>query len=187
MASGSPRRRDFLNDFGLVFDVETADVDEQPFPSETPFEFVLRISKEKAQNVSRKYPDVWVLAADTIVVVDNEILGKPDDEVAAKDMLWKLSGRSHEVWTGFCICRAKDDVFSQQAVQTEVFFVSLTDEICNAYVKTGEPLDKAGSYGIQGKGGFLVEKIQGSYSNVVGLPLAEVFCEMLCLGIIAPE
>lgn len=187
MASGSPRRRDFLNDLGLTFDVRIAEVDEQPFPLEAPTDFVLRIAKEKAEHVARKYPDAWVLAADTVVVVDNDILGKPDDSSIAKTMLQKLSGRSHEVWTGFRICRAEDNVFSQQAVQTEVFFIPITDEISNAYIKTGESLDKAGAYGIQGKGSLLVEKIQGSYSNVVGLPLAEVVCEMLRLGIIAPK
>lgn len=186
LASGSPRRRDLLNDFGLLFEVETAEVVELPLPSETPSDFVLRISREKAEHISRKHHAAWVLAADTIVVVDNEILGKPEDSSHAKDMLWKLSGRSHEVWTGFCLCRLKDNVMVQQVVRTEVGFISLTDELCDAYIKTEEPLDKAGSYGIQGRGGFLVESIRGSYSNVVGLPLAEVMSEMQRLGIIAP-
>ena len=187
LASASPRRRSFLRDLGLAFDIRAAAVDELPLAGEAPQGFVRRIAEEKAQAVSRRHPASWVLAADTVVVADHDILGKPENEAAAKKMLKRLSNRTHEVWTGFCLCRKQETIMVRQAVRTEVRFISLTDDLCEAYVATGEPLDKAGSYGIQGMGGVLVEKISGSYSNVVGLPLAEVVQQMLGLGIIVPS
>lgn len=120
-----------------------------------------------------------------MVVLDGEILGKPADEEAACSMLKSLSGQSHEVWTGFCLINVENAVIEKQAIKTDVRFSALTDEIINAYIATGEPLDKAGSYGIQGKGGFLVEQIQGSYSNVVGLPLVEVLSVLMKYQIIS--
>lgn len=186
LASASPRRRRFLEGLGLDFQIKAADVDEAPFPGEKPEAFVLRVAGEKAAAVAAIEPGSWVLSADTVVVLDNGILGKPGDEADAQAMLLRLSGRQHEVWTGFSLYRKSSGHFVRRAVRTEVCFASLTEDLCRAYVKTGEPLDKAGSYGIQGMGGFLVESITGSYSNVVGLPLSEVIMEMLRLGIIAP-
>lgn len=186
LASASPRRRRFLEGLGLDFQIKAADVDESPAPGELPEEFVLRIAAAKEEAIGVMAPDAWVLGADTVVVLDNGILGKPRDEDDARAMLLRLSGRQHEVWTGFSLSRKSSGDSVRRAVRTEVRFVSLTGDLCRAYVKTGEPLDKAGSYGIQGMGGFLVESITGSYSNVVGLPLSEVVMEMLRLGVIAP-
>ncbi len=159
-------------------------MDETPDPKENPEDFVRRLAYEKADAISQKHQETWVLGADTVVVLNEEILGKPADESSARAMLQSLSGISHEVWTGFCLCNMENAVVEKQAVKTEVRFSELSDNIINAYITTGEPLDKAGSYGIQGKGGFLVEQIQGSYSNVVGLPLPEVVNLLLKYGII---
>ncbi|MEN8143069.1 MAG: Maf family protein [Thermodesulfobacteriota bacterium] len=185
LASGSPRRRRFLEGLGLEFTVAAADVPEIPLEDELPIDFVQRLAKDKAAAVGQDYPEAWVIGADTVVVLENEILGKPRDPVDALAMLTMLVGRTHEVWTGFTVCRGSSEVISQ-AVRTEVRFVKATRDILAAYVATGEPLDKAGSYGIQGQGGALVARIDGSYSNVVGLPLAELVEELLRLGAIIP-
>ncbi len=188
LASASPRRQMFLKDFGLDFMVKPASIDERNLPGESPEEFVLRMAKEKAEIISLQHPTACVLAADTIVVLAREILGKPVDATDAQAMLNKMAGRSHEVLTGFCICRRDSrSFFVCQAVKTKVFFKPLSAELVAAYVSTGEPLDKAGSYGLQGCGGFLVEKIDGSYSNVIGLPLAEVMEELLGAGVVVPQ
>jgi septum formation protein len=183
LASGSPRRRDFLTELGIAFEVVAADVDETPQPDENPVDFVARLSREKAQAVD--IPEAWVLGADTAVVVDGEILGKPGDETEACAMLMRLSGRWHEVWTGFSLCRQATGESCTKTVCTKVRFLELTPELCLAYVRTGEPLDKAGAYGIQGKGCFLVPEISGSYTNVVGLPMAEVLETLLHHKVIA--
>ncbi|MDG4474851.1 Maf family protein [Thiovibrio frasassiensis] len=172
LASGSPRRRDFLAELGLVFEVLATEIDETPHSGEPPVDFVARLSREKAQGVD--LPSAWVLAADTAVVVDGEILGKPGDAEEACGMLMRLSGRWHEVWTGFSLWHQTTGALCTKTVCTKVRFLTLTPELCRAYVRTGEPLDKAGAYGIQGKGCFLVPEISGSYTNVVGLPMAEV-------------
>ncbi len=186
LASASPRRRGFLDDLGLSFTVEAADIDEAVAPGEDPSAFVQRISHAKAAVLADKYPHAWVLAADTAVVLDDEILGKPATPPAAMKMLQRLSGRWHEVWTGFCLCRKSATVSETHAVRSEVRFTDLTEAVCRSYAQTGEPMDKAGAYGIQGKGGFLVQEIRGSYSNVVGLPLAEVIGALLRLKVISP-
>ena len=186
LASASPRRRRFLRELGLTFTIEAARVDERPLAHEKPREFVLRASTDKARAVAEHYPDAWVLGADTVVVLDNRILGKPVDEEDAIRLLELLAGRWHEVLTGFCLSRKNMEHLAAHTVATTVKFVDYDEKIAAAYIQTGEPLDKAGAYGIQGKGGFLVERINGSYSNVVGLPLAEVIEELLQLGIIVP-
>lgn len=183
MASGSPRRRDFLADLGIAFEVLVANIDETPQPGEPPVDFVARLAQEKAQAVD--IPKAWVLAADTAVVVDGEILGKPRDEAEACAMLMRLSGRWHEVWTGFSLCCRATGESCTKTVCTKVRFLPLTPELCRAYVRTGEPLDKAGAYGIQGKGCFLAPEISGSYTNVVGLPMTEVLETLLHHKVIA--
>lgn len=183
LASGSPRRRDFLADLGIAFEVVVAEIDETPLTGEQPAEFVARLSREKARGVD--IPHAWVLGADTAVVVDGEILGKPGDEEEACAMLMRLSGRWHEVWTGFSLCCGATGESCTKAVCTRVRFLELTPELCRAYVRTGEPLDKAGAYGIQGKGCFLVPEISGSYTNVVGLPMTEVLEALLHHKVIA--
>ena len=127
----------------------------------------------KASDVAQRYPDQWILGADTIVVLDRVILGKPNSPAEAAAMLSQLSGRSHEVITGLCLTQENAGVHTQMYVETKVFMKKFTTEEILGYTNTGEPLDKAGSYGIQGIGACLVERIEGSYSNVVGLPLCE--------------
>jgi septum formation protein len=186
LASASPRRRTLLQDLGLEFDIIEALVEEQPRSGETPEEFVLRAACDKAGAVSRKNVASWVLGADTVVVHAGKILGKPGDAEEALSVLLTLAGQKHIVHTGFCLQHAREQVSVSRVVTTEVFFAAFSREIAAAYVATGEPLDKAGAYGIQGCGGFLVEKISGSYSNVVGLPLAEVMQELLRYRVAAP-
>jgi septum formation protein len=187
LASASPRRRSLLQELGLDFEVMESQVEEKHLPGETPREFVQRAACEKAGAVSCDNIDAWVLGADTVVECDNMILGKPRDADHATEILQTLSGRSHLVHTGFCLHNGNVGVSVSRAVTTVVYFSPLAKEIVGAYVATGEPQDKAGGYGIQGCGGFLVEKIKGSYSNVVGLPLAEVVKELLCHRVIAPS
>ena len=179
LASASPRRKFLLQDLGLDFEVMEAQVEEKPAAGESPREFVLRAACDKAGEISRTNFECWVLGADTIVVHDNKILGKPIDAEEALEILQTLAGRSHLVHTGFCLINEKKKVSVSGVVTTEVCFYPFSQDIAAAYVATGEPLDKAGAYGIQGRGGFLVEKINGSYSNVVGLPLVEVIQELL--------
>jgi septum formation protein len=186
LASASPRRRILLQDIGLEFEIIEAQVEEKPRAGETPEDFVLRAGCDKAGAVSRNNLASWVLGADTVVVHGGRVLGKPGDAEEALSVLLALSGQKHLVHTGFCLENAKEQVSVSRLVTTEVYFSSFSEEIAAAYVATGEPLDKAGAYGIQGSGGVLVEKINGSYSNVVGLPLVEVIQEMLRYKVVAP-
>jgi len=186
LASGSPRRLRFLEELKLNFTVMAAAVDEGCHPGEKPEEYVRRLSRDKAMDIGKKHPDCWVIGADTSVVLDGEILGKPADRAEALVMLRRLAGRSHEVWTGFTICRGDNGEAVTRAVRTEVTFVDADDEVLVAYAASREPLDKAGAYGIQGKGGLLVSRINGSYSNVVGLPMAELVQELLKIGVVVP-
>jgi septum formation protein len=187
LASSSPRRQKFLHELGIDFSVEVKEIDESCDVGETPERVVKRLAEEKGTEIARQFPSAYVLAADTVVVIDDEILGKPKNSADAEVMLKTLSGRWHEVWSGFSIQKAEDALCVQQAVRTQVLFRELTEDLCRAYVLTGEPLDKAGGYGLQGRGGFLVEEIKGSYSNVIGLPVAQVIDIMLQYGIIVPR
>lgn len=185
LASASPRRQRFLHELGLDFTVQPADVDESLQPGELPAVFVRRLAEDKARAVAGMRLAAWVLAADTIVEVEGEILGKPVDGADAVRLLQKLRNRWHAVWTGFCLMRGQAVVTG--VVRSEVRFGDFSDAVCAAYVATGEPLDKAGAYGIQGKGAFLIREIKGSYSNVVGLPLHEVVDALLAQRIIEPR
>ena len=186
LASGSPRRKTLLQDLGLEFEVIAAQVEEKPRAGEKPEDFVLRAASDKVGAVSCDNPASWVLGADTVVVHGGRILGKPGDGEEALSVLLALSGQKHLVHTGFCLANVKKQVSVSRLVTTEVYFSSFSEEIAAAYVASREPLDKAGAYGIQGAGGVLVEKINGSYSNVVGLPLVEVIQEMLRYKLVAP-
>ena len=168
LASGSPRRRELLAQLGLTFDVVPADIDETPQPGERALALVRRLAAAKARAVDGDP----VLAADTIVEVDGEILGKPVDDADARRMLARLSARSHRVHTGVAL-RAGERV-EVEVVTTIVTFVPLTPGAVDWYLGTGEPFDKAGAYAIQGAGGVFVDTIRGSVSNVVGLPLTTV-------------
>lgn len=176
LASASPRRRQLLAEMGLAFDVVEPGIDERPWPNEAPSSYALRNASDKARaslrragEGARKAEDgCVVLAADTIVVCDEHILEKPADARDARRMLRLLSGRGHEVITGLCVLAPGRE--SARAVTTRVFFRPLSDEEIDAYIASGEPMDKAGAYAIQGGAAAFVEKIDGSYSNVVGLP-----------------
>jgi len=173
LASGSPRRFDFFQDLGLLFRVVIADIEEKPDVNETPEEYTGRLALEKATAVAVKYPKQWIVAADTVVCCDEHILGKPTDADDALQMLLLLRNREHIVRTSICLMHEKRAVTELCSVATSVTFWDFSEEVALRYVKTKEPLDKAGAYGIQGRGAFLVRRIRGSYSNVVGLPLVE--------------
>lgn len=183
LASASPRRKDLLAQLGLRFTVAAADIDETPFAGEIARNYVHRLAVEKARTVATRHPDAWVLAADTTVALGSHLLGKPQDAAEAREMLTRLSGQAHEVFTGIAVAgRAQ----ASQVVRTQVTFRALSPEEIAWYADTGEPLDKAGAYAIQGKGGFLVAGIDGSPSNVVGLPLAETLALLSQVGMPLP-
>ncbi len=185
LASESTRRVDILRTLGIPFSIIPPDVDESRKLEETPREYVLRISYEKAHKVGRHFPDKWVIGADTIVVYKNRILGKPVNENEAFKTLQLLKGKWHKVITGFCVLNVEREITCHDAVETRVFMKDLVDEEITNYIRTSEPLDKAGSYAVQGKGGYMVKEIKGSYSNVVGLPICEVAEVLLSLGILS--
>lgn len=177
LASASPRRRELLGSLGVPFEVVVAGIDEKPWPGEMPASYALRNASEKAREVwTRGGRDALVLAADTIVVMDDHILEKPADADHARVMLRQLSGRSHEVITGVCLLQARGDALHEwgEAIRTAVHFRALGEAEISAYVATGEPMDKAGAYAIQGGAAAFVDGYDGSYSNVVGLPLETV-------------
>ena len=174
LASASPRRRELLERVGLTLTVLPADLDERALPGETAVEMAVRLASAKASAIAEGLDGPCiVVAADTLVVRDGTILGKPTDDADAAAMLRSLSGRSHEVVIGFAV-RGSLGAATARAVTTKVTFRALSDALIADYVATGEPLDKAGAYGIQGIGAMLVTGIEGSYTNVVGLPLVEV-------------
>lgn len=183
LASASPRRRDLLDQLGVRYEVEPADIDEIPATGEAPEEYVHRMAREKAAALTGRHPGpgVAVLAADTTVVLEGKALGKPRDHADALAMLAGLSGRTHRVLTAVCLRIAARE--SVCVVETEVDFATLGLEACEAYLATGEAWDKAGAYAIQGLGGAFVCAIRGSYSNVVGLPLAETWQLLRAAGI----
>lgn len=186
LASASPRRRELLTQAGFTFEVATADIPEVRQPGEDAIRFVTRLASEKAEAVVAAIPELpaagLVLGADTVVVVDDEILGKPQNERDAARMLRLLSGRTHQVITGVSLMRgpqvraASGQITMHQSAAEVTFvrFTTLSDQEIEEYVATGEPLDKAGAYAIQGRAGRWVPRIQGCYFNVVGLPLALV-------------
>ena len=171
LASQSPRRRELLGLTGLDFTIRVADIDETMDLSKAPYDEVARVSRLKALAVARKPEDV-VVAADTIVVCDHQVMGKPRNEADAFRMLSALSGGVHRVWSGVCV-RAGERILTE-AECTEVCFRTLAEEEIRAYIATGEPMDKAGSYGYQGLASVFVESIRGDYFNVVGLPLCRL-------------
>jgi septum formation protein len=171
LASASPRRRELLASLGLEFEIRSPDIDETPRPNELPRAFAERLAFEKAEAVADDAATIFI-AADTIVVQNNHILGKPIDEQDALEMLSALSGKTHEVITGVCIRQgSRADVFS---VITQVVFRTLEKKEILIYIETGCPMDKAGAYAIQGGAAHMVKEIRGSYTNVVGLPLCEL-------------
>jgi septum formation protein len=171
LASASPRRAEQLAAAGIAFEVDTADIDETPRAGETPV-YVRRLAEAKARAVAARHPGKRVLGADTTVVVDGAILGKPLDAADARDMVRRLAGRAHEVLTGVAL--VERGTAQVDLATTTVWFAPMTAAEIDAYVASGEPMDKAGAYGIQGRASCFVTRIDGSYSNVVGLPVALV-------------
>jgi len=190
LGSASPRRRELLAGLGLPLHVCAADVDESVEPGEPPLGYLSRVVSEKWSAVSRKLPGkqafAALLVADTIVVIDREILGKPTDVHDAERLLRRLVGREHRVYTRFAVGGTAGGAgMSSRTVETRVVLRSASDEEVKRYAATGEGLDKAGAYAAQGIGSFLIERVEGSYTNVVGLPLCEVIVELRELDLLA--
>jgi septum formation protein len=169
LASRSPRRAELLSRLGLQFGIVPAEVDESYVDHEMPAAHAERLAREKASTIASAHPDAIVIGSDTIVIIDSDVLGKPKDSADAVSMLQRLSGREHEVYTAVAIAHRAQLVSDLERVK--VRFRTLDREECEAYVGTGEPLDKAGAYGIQGFGSALVESIEGDYFAVMGLPV----------------
>lgn len=181
LASASPRRRELMGFYRIPFTVHAADIDETMDPGKKPYDEVARLSREKAKAIPREPGDI-VVAADTIVVCDDRVLGKPKSEAQAAEMLRLLSGRAHEVMTG---CTVLGDGFAETFTEvTQMHFRPLSEKEIRQYVATGEPMDKAGAYGIQGKGSLLVEGIRGDFFNVMGLPLLRLSRILQQFGVI---
>ena len=174
LASASPRRRWLLEKLGRTFDVDVPDIAEVAQAGERPDVFAQRMADEKAAAVARRRRDAWTLAADTVVTLDATALGKPRDAAEAIAMLTALAGRSHVVFTGVALLQPGGVPAERTVVGTPVAFRALTRAEIDAYIATGEPFDRAGAYAIQGEGAHLVERVDGSYTNVIGLPLPEV-------------
>ena len=171
LASSSPRRRELMGYTGIPFEVITAEAEE--LKEGSPAELVMENARRKARAVAKQHPGRMVLAADTVVYQDGRVLGKPRDEQDARDMLRRLSGNIHTVFTGVCVI-GEDGGERVSVDASRVEFVSLTEEAISWYIATGEPMDKAGAYAMQGRAGMFVRSISGSYSNVIGLPMAMV-------------
>ena len=183
LASSSPRRAEILANAGLPFSVLSSAVDESPYPGETPAALVQRLANAKADLVTaRAIGPAIVLAADTVVVLDDKILGKPSSIEDARHMLQQLSGRTHSVLTGVALVRLPDGERRQFIESTLVHFRPITDEELSSYLATEEPYDKAGAYAIQGQAGRYIPRVEGCYFNVVGLPLSRVLTELKGLG-----
>ncbi|RLC05850.1 MAG: septum formation inhibitor Maf [Deltaproteobacteria bacterium] len=187
LASKSPRRKELLEQAGLIVTVVPSCVDEDGINITAPENLVKTLAEAKAREVAGAYPESWVIGADTIVLIDGEILGKPDSTETARRMIQQLNGQTHEVFTGYAIfCEAMKTCISG-VEKTDVHFRNLSQQEIEWYIQTDEPYDKAGAYAIQGLGSFLVKRICGSYTNVVGLPVCEVLEHLLKTGIIERE
>lgn len=173
LASASPRRSELLRNAGIAFTVDPAHAPEAPKPDEKPLEYAQRLAREKARAVAARHPESAVLGADTVVVIDEHLLEKPADDADAVRMLRLLSGRTHQVITGVCLVAPGFE--RTEAEITQVKFANLSDEEIADYIRTSEPMDKAGAYAIQGVASRWVERIEGCYFNVVGLPVPRVY------------
>lgn len=183
LASASPRRRELLGLTGLSFTVDAGDAEEVMDDSVPPLILARRLSRQKAKAVAHRYKDALILAADTFIAFRGRVLGKPLDKKDAARMLTMLSGRRHSVITGFTIMDTATGRTLSRAVETKVWFKRLSPAEIRAYVRTGEPMDKAGAYAIQGLGSVIVSRIEGDYSNVVGLPVPAVVASLSRFGI----
>lgn len=176
LASASPRRKELMTLAGYDFEVKCADIIETVPENAKPEDVVMSLALQKAQAVARENPEAIVVGSDTVVALDEKILGKPHSKQEAVEMLRSLSGRCHRVYTGVAIIKGEE--LKSFFEKTEVEFYPLSDEETESYVATGEPMDKAGAYGIQGRGALLVKGIDGDYFNVMGLPIAKLYREM---------
>jgi septum formation protein len=181
LASASPRRRELLALVGIVHEVRPADIDESLWPGETPVGHSERLARGKAHAIAAAAGDAVVIAADTIVVVDGDILGKPKDVAHATEMLRRLSGRQHTVYTAIAVARGERTESAVEAV--EVVFRALSDSEIAEYIATGEPMDKAGAYGIQGFGATIVERVEGDYFSVMGLGMRRLVALLERVGV----
>ncbi len=185
LASASPRRRQLLGWLGVPYDLDVPEVDERPEAEESASDMVRRLARAKAAMVASRRPASWVLAADTVVEIDGEIFGKPVDAEDASRMLGRLAGREHRVATGFALLAPGGIERAVDVVVTRVRFRPLVAAAIHAYVGSDEPAGKAGGYAIQGQGAALIDRIDGSFTNVIGLPLVEVSRALVEAGLLA--
>ena len=184
LASGSPRRSELLKLLGLRFEIIPSAIDETFLAGEEPQEHVRRLAAEKTLAVSRCHPDAWVLGADTIVIIEGIVLGKPRTPDEVKTMLGKLSGKEHAVFTGYAVSRSAENILVSDCHCSSVLFKEISGEEMDWYATSEEPYDKAGGYAVQGASAFFIREIHGSYTNVMGLPLCEVIHTLISLGAI---
>lgn len=184
LASSSPRRRELLSQCGIKFEIIVSNIDEAKVPNEKPQELVQRLALGKAQAVAKNHSNAWVIGADTTVFIDDKILEKPLTPQDAFEMLSLIAGRTHSVYSAFAIVNHGRHFNYCELHHTKVTMMDLSPEEIRAYVESGDPMDKAGAYGIQGRGSALVTKVEGSYTNVVGLPIAELVTALKKHGII---
>jgi septum formation protein len=183
LASASPRRRELLRSIGLEFEVRASAVEEVPRPGEEVHAYVTRLSREKAAEIAAGNRDAWVIGADTVVYIDDDLLEKPADKADAVRMLGRICGRTHTVFTGLTLMNQARGYSESTVTESAVTMLPLRREEIEWYVETGEPMDKAGAYAVQGVGAMFIERIDGSYTNVVGLPLSTLFLMMRRAGI----
>jgi septum formation protein len=186
LASQSPRRKSLLEQAGIGFVVIPGNFDEDSVPLDEPKAYARVLAREKAKQIAGQYPHSWVIGADTIVCIDDAVLGKPHSKQDARRMLNQLSGRMHQVVTGYALINESLQKIFTDAVKTDVRFKALSEEEIEWYIQTGEPFDKAGGYAIQGLGSFLVIEVHGSYTNVVGLPICELIEQLYREGLVKP-
>jgi len=187
LASSSPRRQEFLSQLGLDYRVMPAIIDETPTPGESPECFARRMAATKAEQIATVFPESCVIGADTVVALDGSIFGKPRDRHEALTTLKILQGQTHQVITGFAVYMQQRSIEEVKTITTLVTFDTFSDDILQSYIDSEEPMDKAGAYGIQGKGTFLIQAITGSYSNVVGLPVNAIVQVLLRHHLLQPH
>jgi septum formation protein len=187
LASASPRRRELLARLSIPFTIVPADVDEQQRPGETPLAYVVRLAQTKAAHIAQRFPAALVLGADTVVVLDEQIMGKPGDVAQARHMLTRLSGQQHTVITGLALLHHSRQRLYVDSVSTRVRFRTLSADEIEQYLASGEPFDKAGAYAIQGHAAAFVTAVDGCYTNVVGLPLQRTAAILQAAGVPVPQ
>ena len=178
LASASPRRKQLLSSCGVTFRIEVSGIDEVRQPEETPQAMAERLALSKARDIAKRFPQAWTIGADTDVSIDGDILGKPRDAADAARMLRKIQGREHSVWGAFALVQPETKVAHVVSHETIVLMAPMNQSDIESYVASGEPMDKAGAYAIQGKAAPYIKEIHGDYNNVVGLPLARICMEL---------